>query len=486
MTPTVVRRPNRVQGSLLWAATGAAVAVHALAVLLYVLTPHEEAAPRASHQIVEPEPPEEIALETTCAGDARLAAAARAVLCFAPWTPDARACVDELDTMMRIDLSSCRARNDESIASVAMVPQAQVEKVPPIDPEQLIEELEELEKPKPPPPQVPPPQPQQQPPPPPPPPPPPRPPLQAQIVETVKPPSEKEPENARFLSEHNTSVEKQTVARGAASEVMVAKSKPEELKPKEQPPKEDPAVAKPPAEDKLPGTDDRAPDVRGKLSMRAPGAPALNQETPQEARMRGAFGGAKGPLAADGFVPRSGDAAIEQQRRDPGEKTKGQNGAGGGAPRVPDLKPKEVLERLAGGGSVDHLEEVENGEETALNSKAFLYATFMNRVKRQVAMAWDPQTVWRQVDPTGRHNGYKTRVTLVRVTLSAKGDLTKIVVLTPSGVTELDDEALRSFRAAGPFPNPPEGMVKDNQVTFPFGFYFSIAQSSATWKIRGT
>jgi len=478
MIPTVVRRSNRVHGSLIWAATGAALLVHVLALgtltLLGMFT--DFLAPHAAAATL-PEP-EEVELKTTCAGDARLASVARGALCLAPWSTDLETCLEQTELMMRIDLSACRGQN-EPVAQVAMVSPRMLEKVPPIDPEQLVEELEKLEKEKPPPP-IPPPQPQQQPQAPPPPPPPP--PLKQQVIETVKPNEEKEPDNARFLAEYNTRVEKQKVSRGPASETMVAKSKPEELKVKEKP-WADPSVQKQP-EDKLPGLDDRAPDVKGKLSMRAPGAPALTQEAPQDAKTRGAQGGAKGPIVADGFVPRSGDHAIEQQRRDPGEKTKGQNGAGGGAPRVPDLKPsQEVLERALGGGSVDHLEEVENGDETALTAKRWVYASFFNRLKRQVAMNWDPQTVWRRSDPTGAHHGFKTRVTEVRVSLSPKGDLAKIVVTSPSGVTELDDEAVRAFRAAGPFPNPPEGLIKDNLITFAFSFHFEIGASHTSWRV---
>ena len=172
MTPTAVRRPARVHGSLIWAATGAAVAVHALGALAFVLllALGGDAPPHASRAAVEPEAAEEeVDLQTTCAGDARLATVARAALCLAPWNPDAWACGAELEMMMWIDLSACRARND-AIAAVAMVPQAQVEKVTPIDPEPLVEEQQQQEKPPPPPPPPPPqPQAQQQPPPPPPP-----------------------------------------------------------------------------------------------------------------------------------------------------------------------------------------------------------------------------------------------------------------------------------------------------------------------------
>jgi TonB family protein len=380
--------------------------------------------------------------------------------------------------MMRIDLSACEART-EPIAAVAVLAPQVAARVPPIDPEQLVEELATLERQPPPPPPMPQPQPQQQPPPPPP--PPPAPPRPQQVIETAKPSAEQEPDNARFLAEHNTRVEKQTVARGARNEPMVAKSQPEELRPTAQP-KEAPD-AKATAEDRPPGVEERAPDAPGKLAMRAPGAPGDPQES-QEARVRGAEGGAQGRIVADGFVPRAGDAAIEQQRRDPGERTKGQGGAGGGAPRVPDLRPsQEVLERALGGGSVDHLEDVESGEETALTAKRWVYAGFFNRLKRQVAQNWDPQTVWRRSDPTGARHGLKTRVTEVRVSLTPRGDLAGIIVTSPSGVGELDVEAVRAFRAAGPFPNPPEGLVKGNQITFAFSFFFEIGQSRTSWRV---
>ena len=423
--------------------------------------------------------PAEVDLATTCAGDVVLATAARAVLCFAPWRGDVAGCGDDLELMMWMDLSACGRRDDATVASVEMLPARAIEKLTPIDPEALIEELRQLDKPPEPPPPPPPQVAQEQPPPPPPPPPPQR---RQQVVETVKPNQEQEPENARFLAEHNTKVEKEKVARGARNEPMVAKSKPEELTPTTKP-KDDPSIAKQ-QPDRPVGKDLRAPEVPGTLSMRSPGAPAPS-EAPQEARRPGDAGGSKGPIVADGFIPRQGDGAIEQARRERGELTKGQGGGGGGAPRLPDLKPsKEMLERALGGGSVDHLEQVEDGDETALSAKRWVYASFFNRLKRQVAQNWDPQTVWRRSDPDGTRHGLKTRVTEVRVSLSGKGDLLKIVVTTPSGVSELDDEAVRAFHAAAPFPNPPDGLLaKDNLITFAFSFHFEIGAPRTSWRV---
>jgi len=176
---------------------------------------------------------------------------------------------------------------------------------------------------------------------------------------------------------------------------------------------------------------------------------------------------------------------VEQQRRERSELPRGQSGAGGGAPEVLNLKPsQDVLERAIGGGNVDHLDDVDNGEETALNAKRWVHATFFNRLKRSVAQNWDPAAVWRRRDPTGSVYGYKTRVTEVRVALTQRGELAKIVVTAPSGVTELDDEAVRAFQHAAPFVNPPKELASDDGlITFAFSFYFEIGSPRTSWRV---
>jgi TonB family protein len=123
------------------------------------------------------------------------------------------------------------------------------------------------------------------------------------------------------------------------------------------------------------------------------------------------------------------------------------------------------------------------GDETAVNSKRWIHATFFNRLKRSVAQNWDPASVWRRNDPSGQVYGFKTRVTEVRVALSTKGDLAKIVVTGPSGVSELDEEAVRAFQAAAPFVNPPKELAKDGLITFAFSFYFEIGQPRSSWRV---
>ena len=462
----------------MWAAVGAAIAVHVV-VLVSVHAMEVSGNGGFGHdmpKVAAAKPPPE--LRPTCKGDALLASSARLALCLAPWRSDVDDCIDQARTLALIDLSSCDASADPG-TTVAMLDPRQMNRLKPIDPEPL---LDMMQPPKPPKPVVvPPPTPK----PPAPPPPPPAPHSQPmQVVETPKPDQDQPPpDNSRFLAEYNSNVKKQTVARGAANEPMIAKSKPSELTPKQNP--RDASMQKPP--DLQPGHSPNAPDVPGTLSMRHPGAISPAQLA-QDAHTRGSLGGATGPLAFDGFIPRRGDGDIEQLQHQRSETPSGQGGAGGGTPQVPNLKPsQDVLERALGGGSVDHLDDVDNGDETSLNAKRWVYASFFNRLKRQVAQNWDPASVWRRVDPDGQIYGFKTRVTEVRVTLDPDGGLSDIVVTTPSGVGELDDEAVRSFHAAAPFPNPPKELVSaDHHITFEFSFYFEIGETHTSWRvIRG-
>lgn len=420
-------------------------------------------------------------LKSNCVGDGLLASSARMSLCFAPWHDDTDQCLYDARMSMYMDLSSCVNVDDEvEVATISMLPSHAADKVKPIDPEPLLEMMkQQQEQPKPPPPPELAQQQQQQPQPPPPPPPPKM--ARRQTVEIARPTDEKPPENTRFVAEYDSAVKKQTVARGAIDEQMVAKSKPSELAPKQNP-KE--ASVKEHQPDRPRGTNKDAPDVPGTLAMRKEGAQNPG-DTQQDQKTRGSSVGATGPVAFDGFTPKKGNGAFEQERRERSEIPRGQSGAGGGAPEVPNLKPsQEMLERAIGGGSVDHLEDVSDGDETALNTKQWIYASFFNRMKRQVRQNWDPESVWRRRDPSGQVYGLKTRTTELRVSLTTKGELAKVVVVSPSGMSELDDEAVRAFHAAAPFVNAPKALAgEDGLITFSFSFVFEISGSRTSWRV---
>ncbi len=135
------------------------------------------------------------------------------------------------------------------------------------------------------------------------------------------------------------------------------------------------------------------------------------------------------------------------------------------------------LARAVGSRVNDYLKDVEDGEETLLNAKRWRFATFFNRVKRQVAENWHPDVAYRRRDPTGNVYGFRNRLTILRVNLTPQGKLKDLFLEKECGVPFLDDEAMAAFRAAEPFPNPPQGLV-DRQsgiISFRFGFLFEIS-----------
>ena len=101
-----------------------------------------------------------------------------------------------------------------------------------------------------------------------------------------------------------------------------------------------------------------------------------------------------------------------------------------------------------------------------------------------VAQNWEPWKVYQTRDPSGNVYGHKTKVTRVQVSMKPSGVLAKIYVVDGSGVDFLDDEAVRAFQAAGPFPNPPMALVDSatNLITFQFSFHVEIGKDNG-WKI---
>ncbi|MBI5477453.1 MAG: TonB family protein [Deltaproteobacteria bacterium] len=288
-----------------------------------------------------------------------------------------------------------------------------------------------------------------------------------QVVEIPQPSEEKVPTRAKYVSEYNSSVEKQTIHRGRPGEPEGARPQPGEARSRGQP--RPPQVAPPP-----PGPTPKPGALTPRLAMR----PLSSGTAP----------GMKGPgqtpsddlIAPDGLRPR--------QPRHPGTPN-----AGGGGPAVApgapgskrpltlsDLTPsEEALARAIGrGGSVDAVKDADEGEITALNTRRWKYASFFNRVKRAVADHWHPDRAYRRRDPNGNVYGFKDRLTVLRVNLDSKGKLTDLYVDHPSGIDFLDDEAVRAFKEAQPFPNPPRQLVeKDGSISFKFGFLFELSST---------
>ncbi|HEY3356571.1 MAG TPA: energy transducer TonB [Polyangia bacterium] len=288
-----------------------------------------------------------------------------------------------------------------------------------------------------------------------------------QVVEIPQPVEEKVPQKSNYVAEYNSSVEKQTIHRGRPGETEGARPSPGEKSSRGQP--RPPQVAPEPPSPPTPPGGPATPKLAMRPSGgREPGARGPGQQPAEEAE------------APDGIRPRT-------------PRPRGGTPEGGGGPPGPepgggpkrtlsltDLTPSEdALARAIGrGGSVDAVKDAEEGEFTALNARRWKYASFFNRVKRAVADHWHPDRAYRRRDPGGNVYGFKDRLTVVKVELNAKGALRDIYVEHPCGIDFLDDEAVRAFKDAQPFPNPPRQLVGESgQISFKFGFLFELSST---------
>ncbi len=129
-----------------------------------------------------------------------------------------------------------------------------------------------------------------------------------------------------------------------------------------------------------------------------------------------------------------------------------------------------------GGGQIDYLKNVPEGDKTLLNRKRSRYWSFMERLKEQVAQQWSPGEEYRRRDPYGKVYGVKDRFTNLEITLNSDGSIRTIYVSKPSGLDFYDKEAVRAVREAGPFLNPPEGMKdEDGLIHISFGFLLDLS-----------
>jgi TonB family protein len=271
-----------------------------------------------------------------------------------------------------------------------------------------------------------------------------------QVVDLPAPREENRPDAAHFVSEHDSTVTHETKkyghfddnARQGDQTGTAATSQP-------QTPKGD-----------------------GRLAMRTPDL--------------GRF--LRGAQSQSGLPARVGRPGATYGAPDPGQPEEGgvfsglgadgRPRAGGGAhggKGLALLPTDQQLAKAIGSGTQDALNNVDDGEETALNSKKWRFASFFNRVKRQVAEHWHPEESYRQRDPTGMIYGRKNRYTELRIQLKPDGRLGNVAVYQPSGLDFLDDVAVEAFKEAAPFPNPPRQLIEANGlISFGFGFLFDL------------
>lgn len=122
----------------------------------------------------------------------------------------------------------------------------------------------------------------------------------------------------------------------------------------------------------------------------------------------------------------------------------------------------------------DHLKKLPNGAETMLNTREFAYFTFYQRVRQQLEQFWEPglKNKIRKMFDRGRQIAAdQEHATKLLVVIDSEGVIRRVMVQNTSGYSDLDDAAVDAFNKAGPFPNPPRGMMeKDGLVRVEWEF----------------
>lgn len=123
--------------------------------------------------------------------------------------------------------------------------------------------------------------------------------------------------------------------------------------------------------------------------------------------------------------------------------------------------------------SNDFIEDVNLGDMTQLNTVRFKYYGFYERIRSKLEQFWGAsiQEKARKLFASGsRFPASKNYITSLQITLDSNGKIIGINIKGSSGVRDLDEAAIESFNQAGPFPNPPRGLLKQGRATIEWGF----------------
>ncbi len=121
----------------------------------------------------------------------------------------------------------------------------------------------------------------------------------------------------------------------------------------------------------------------------------------------------------------------------------------------------------------DFIEDIPLGDMTRLNTTEYKYYGFYHRIKQKLEQYWGnslEEKAKRLFRKGRRMPANENKITSLIITLDGKGNIIDILIKGTSGITELDDAAVEAFNRAGPFPNPPRGMIKNGKTTIEWGF----------------
>ena len=110
----------------------------------------------------------------------------------------------------------------------------------------------------------------------------------------------------------------------------------------------------------------------------------------------------------------------------------------------------------------DYIKGMKESDRTALNTKEYMFYGYFQRIRERLDLAWGGALREKlfKLYRNGRQLASEMdHITRLVVTLDKGGEIIRVQVLEESGVRDLDEAAVKAFNQAGPFPNPPSGII---------------------------
>ena len=166
------------------------------------------------------------------------------------------------------------------------------------------------------------------------------------------------------------------------------------------------------------------------------------------------------------------------KKESPAEKTKPLSKLG--LAILPEARRKGATQEVAqdqpqwaniGSQPQDYVDGIKQSDRTALNTKEYLYFGYHQRIRTRLEHEWTHllKETLTKFYRSGRQLASETEYTTkLMVVLNDRGEITHVKILNMTGTQELEDVAVRAFNQAGPFPNPPSGLVKNGEIEVPW------------------
>jgi TonB family protein len=124
----------------------------------------------------------------------------------------------------------------------------------------------------------------------------------------------------------------------------------------------------------------------------------------------------------------------------------------------------------------DYLPHVAIGANTLLNTREYKYASFYERIREKLNHQWQRlvQSEMEGLYLQGVRRIEGERITKLRIELDEKGFVTNIERYGSAGYRELDRAAIKAFEIAGPFPNPPQELLKEDGAKVKIDWHFVV------------